>query len=64
LSDQTRLAFKQQLLEVTAQQVKSITEKYFSSDRSATGVAVIASQQHLESANEQLDKRPLVLHTI
>jgi Zn-dependent M16 (insulinase) family peptidase len=64
LSDETRLAFKQQLLEVTAQQVKSVTAKYFSSDRPAAGVAVIAGQQHLESANEQLDKRRLVRHSI
>jgi hypothetical protein len=64
LTDETRLAFKRQLLKVAPKQVEAVAETYFSTDPSGTGIAVIAGEQHLEQANEQLADRPLERHTI
>jgi Zn-dependent M16 (insulinase) family peptidase len=63
LTDETRLAFKKQLLQVTVKQVETVAQTYFSKDLSGTGVAVIAGEQHLEEANKQLEK-PLRRHSI
>jgi hypothetical protein len=64
LTDETRLAFKKQLLQVTPKQVETVAEKYFTTDRSRSGVAVIAGDQHLDNANEQLAELPLTRHSI
>jgi Zn-dependent M16 (insulinase) family peptidase len=64
LTDETRLAFKQQLLKVVPQQVETVAETYFSKDRSGSGVAVIAGEQHLDDANELLAGQPLTRHSI
>jgi hypothetical protein len=64
LTDETRLAFKNKLLQVAPKQVETVAETYFSTDPSGTGIAVIAGDQHLEQANEQLADRPLARHTI
>jgi Zn-dependent M16 (insulinase) family peptidase len=64
LTDETRLAFKKKLLQLAPKQVETIAETYFSTDPSRTGVAVIAGEQQLEQANEQLADKPLARHTI
>lgn len=63
LTDQARQQFKQQLLEVTADQVRKVARQYLSADVSE-GVAVIAGQDHLERANGQMKDKPLDLHAI
>jgi Zn-dependent M16 (insulinase) family peptidase len=64
MTDATRQAFKQHLLQVTPEQVKAVTETYFGTGRPQAGVAVIAGRHQLDSANNQMAPRPLELHTI
>ncbi len=64
LTDETRLAFKKQLLQLAPRQVQTVAETYFSIEPSGAGVAVIAGENHLDKANEQLAERPLARHSI
>jgi presequence protease len=63
MTDPVRQKFKQQLLTVTADQVRQVALKYFDG-KVAGGVAVIAGQEQLERANKQLADKPLALNTI
>jgi presequence protease len=64
LSDADRSAFKANLLKTTRAQVLSAAETYFAPGKSPIGIAVIAGQEHLTTANAQLGDNPLTLKTI
>lgn len=64
LTDPVREQFKQHLLAVTSDQVRHVSEKYFTRTAVPNGVAVISGREQLERANEQLKDKPLELHTI
>ncbi len=59
LTDEERLAFKQRLLKVNRQQVLEVVENYFDKAQRPAGVAVIASDDHLQHENDLLGKRAL-----
>ncbi len=64
LTDETRREFKQQLLQVTQDQLLAVVEKYFQPGRTETGTAIIAGEEHLQKANTQLVKNPFKLDRI
>jgi presequence protease len=64
LDDEARQAYKAQLLQVTKERVLAVSETYLRTAPARAGVAVIAGQEHLASANSQLGARPLALHSI
>lgn len=64
LDDDTRLAYKQQLLMVTRSQVLAVAERYFGDARARSAVAVISGQDQLASANDGLKDRALTLQAI
>lgn len=64
LDDDTRQAFKQQLLQVTKAKTLAAADTYLTPGRAPTGTAVIAGRDHLETASQQLTENPLTLHTI
>ena len=57
LSDDTRRRFKENLLKVDLEQVKTVARRYLGNDSAASGVAVISSQEMLKAANENLGGR-------
>ncbi len=63
LDDEARQAFKAQLLQVTRARVLVVCDKYLGG-ADHWGVSVIAGQEHLAAANEQLHARPLALQSI
>jgi Zn-dependent M16 (insulinase) family peptidase len=63
LEDATRQMFKQRLLETNRDQVIQTAEKYFS-DVENHAIAVIASEDKLNTANEKLADKPLKLYKI
>ena len=64
LSDETRLAFKRQLLKVTKKEVLEVAAKYLDTHQPRNGIAVIADHEHLMEANAHLAQEPLVLKAI
>ncbi|MBR9980022.1 MAG: peptidase M16, partial [Desulfatitalea sp.] len=64
LDDADRQAFKQQLLQVTKARVLAAAETYLAPGKAPTGTAVIAGQDHLQTANKQLADQPLSIHVI
>ncbi len=63
LDDESRQAFKAQLLQVSRERVLGVCETYLGAGH-PWGVAAIAGQEHLTAANDQLKDRPLTLQTI
>jgi hypothetical protein len=63
LDDETRQAFKAQLLQVTRERALGACDTYLGAGQQ-WGVAVIAGQEHLAAANDQLKDRPLALQAI
>ena len=59
LSDEVRKTFKQQLLQVTPQEVLQVAERYFAQAKATPGMAVIAGEDQLQQANAQLKGKPL-----
>jgi Zn-dependent M16 (insulinase) family peptidase len=64
LTDDIRRTFKDNLLKVTKDRLIDVAEHYAIGKRDASGVAVIAGQPLLETANEELTSKPLRLRTI
>ncbi len=64
LTDEDRLAYKQQLLEVTRERVLAATGTYFADAAQRSGIAVIAGQAQFETANAQFKDRKLKIHAI
>jgi Zn-dependent M16 (insulinase) family peptidase len=63
LDDETRQSFKAQLLQVTRARVRAVCDTYLEK-KDRWGVSVIAGQEHLAAANDQLKGRPLALQAI
>lgn len=64
LTDETRQAFKHNLLKVTRENLVRITSDYLLGKQSRSGVAVIAGQPQLESANEKMAGKLLTVRPI
>ncbi|BBO91141.1 insulinase family protein [Desulfosarcina ovata] len=64
LSDETRLANKQNLLELDKKTVVAAAERYFSDRAIPKAVAVISSRDRLEAVNNGPGNRQLHLHTV
>jgi presequence protease len=64
LTDPKRVAFKQQLLMTTLEQVLATAATYLTGAEQRAGVAVIAGRTHLEDANGRLGARGLKLEAI
>ena len=63
LTDEARQNYKTRLLGLTRDQVRHTAEKYFKTDPHDHAVAVISSEDRLESANDRLIE-PLVINQI
>lgn len=64
LTDEARQTFKRNLLKVTKGDLIRITSEYCLGDRKQAGVAVIAGQPQLETANEKMAAKPLKVRPI
>lgn len=63
LSDEARNQFKSRLLSLDREQVLDVAGRYFIIEPEQMAEAVISSADHLQQANEKLD-RPLAIHRI
>jgi Zn-dependent M16 (insulinase) family peptidase len=59
LTDETRLQFKQELLQATPQKLADVAQKYLDRRDPQWGMAVIAGKEHLERAQQQLTNKKL-----
>jgi Zn-dependent M16 (insulinase) family peptidase len=64
LTDDVRLAYKQQLLAITRAEVMRVAETYLADLQQRSAAAVIAGQTQLEAANAQLGGQALALQAI
>jgi Zn-dependent M16 (insulinase) family peptidase len=64
LSDEMRLAFKRQLLDLRVDRVREIAQRYFSENFQRKSVAVISSEAKLAEANAGLADKRLMLRQI
>jgi Zn-dependent M16 (insulinase) family peptidase len=64
LSDESRVQFKRRLLSLKRDEVVHAAEKYFTPGDRDSGVAVISSQDRLESFNVKRPERPLGINRI
>jgi len=64
LQDEQRLAYKQELLQITKDRVLTVAERYFTNIQANSGVAVIAGKEQLEHANTQLKNNTLEIKAI
>ena len=64
LTDDTRKAFKKNLISITRSRVVDTALKYFSHDHKKTGVAVISNEEKLKAANQKLNGSSLKLYRI
>jgi len=64
LTDDARLRFKKQLLELNRRQVIETAQRYFPANAHDTGIAVISGEERLKTANEQIADKPLNLYRI
>jgi Zn-dependent M16 (insulinase) family peptidase len=54
LSDEERIKFKRQLLQVSPDDLLTVVDRYFKTASQDTGIAVIAGEDHLKKANKEL----------
>lgn len=64
LSDETRLRHKENLLQLTREEVMATADRYFTDAQSKKAVAVISSRGLLEAANEKMSGRKLILQGV
>lgn len=64
LSDEARLLYKKQLLEITKKRVLEVAETYFTPERMNLSVAVISGEDKLKETNLKLKEAPFTLHKI
>ena len=64
LTDETRLHFKQQLLQATPQKLTDVAQKYLAAKDTQWGTTVIAGKDHLEKARQQLTGRNLAIDVL
>ena len=64
LSDTKRAAFKQELLGIDVERIKTVAARYFGDKKRTTAVAVIANEKKLQQTNQKLGDSPLVLNRI
>jgi len=64
LSDEMRLAFKRQLLDLTVEHVREVAERYFSDNFRRKSVAVISNEAKLAEANAGLADKQLMIRQI
>ena len=64
LSDEIRIAYKQNLLQVDRRKVMDAAETYFRQDRHESAVAVISGEDKIREANAKLKDAPLAPHKI
>ena len=64
LMDDERKKFKQQLLRITPEKLLEVVDRYFKPDNAQCGIAVIAGEDHLKQANEELSGTPLRINAV
>ena len=64
LTDETRLRFKQQLLQATPQKLADVAQKYLAGRDTQWGTTVIAGKDHLEKARRQLTSRNFAIDVL
>ncbi len=64
LSDETRIAFKKNLLQADRQKVMNAAEKYFRYNEDQQAITVISGEDKITEANQKLGEKKLSLHKI